>query len=132
MKAASTLVLIAALLVGSRANAQTTTDAKPDFAPMTYFVGLWNCKHVKNPDPKLVGTSFSFAGATDPDVYWEVLDLQNGRINITRDREAKQWTWIYLGNGGDYSVMSTAGWSGNTLVLKDVLNYGGAPLGEAR
>jgi hypothetical protein len=98
---------------------------------MTYFVGLWNCKCLKNPDPKLVGTSFSFAGATDQDGYWEVLDLQNGRINITRDPASSQWTWIYLGNGGDYSVMTTTGWIGKTLTLKDVMTYGGAPLGEA-
>jgi hypothetical protein len=132
MKAASIFLLTAALALALPANAKTAADAKPDFAPMTYFVGLWNCKHVKNPDAKLVGTSFSFAGATDPDGYWEVLDTQNGRINITRDRNSGQWTWIYLGNGGDYDVMSTPGWIGDTLTLKDVLEYGGAQLGEAR
>jgi hypothetical protein len=98
---------------------------------MTYFVGLWNCKLVKDPDAKLIGTSFSFAGATDADGYWEILDLQNGRINITRDSAANKWIWIYLGNGGDYSVMSTPGWSGNTLTLRDEMKYGGAPLGGA-
>jgi hypothetical protein len=114
------------------AGAQTIGAPKPDFGAMTYFVGLWNCTHTKNPDPKLVGTTFSFAGATDLDGYWEVLDFQNGRINITRDRAAHRWTFIYLGNGGDYSVMTTTGWTGNTLVLKDVVTYGNAPLGQAR
>lgn len=114
------------------AGAQTAGPPKPNFGPMTYFVGLWNCTHTKNPDPKLVGTKFSFAGATDPDGYWEVLDFQNGRINITRDSAANRWTFIYLGNGGDYSVMTTTGWRGNTLELKEVMTYGNAPLGAAR
>jgi hypothetical protein len=132
MKAVSTFVLIATIVMMLGSTAQATAEAKPDFAPMTYFVGLWNCKFLKNPDPKLVDTSFSFAGATDPDGYWEVLDLHNGRINITRDPAAGQWTWIYLGNGGDYSIMTTPGWSGATLTLKEVMAYGGAPLGDAR
>src|SRR5271167_1351263 len=112
MRTASIFVLIATVALALPARAQTPPDAKPDFTPMAYFVGLWNCKFVKNPDTKLVGTSFSFAGATDPAGHWEVLDLQNGRINIARDLASSQWTWIYLGNGGDYSVMTTSGWNG--------------------
>jgi hypothetical protein len=126
------IAAIAALAFPLSAGAQTAGTSKPNFGPMTYFVGLWNCKHTKNPDAKLVGTTFSFAGATDPEGYWEVLDFQNGRINITRDSAANRWTFIYLGNGGDYDVMTTSGWSGNTLALKDVVTYGEAPLGEAR
>ena len=124
--------LLAVLVFPFAAGAQTNAPPKPDFASMDYFVGLWNCTHVKDPDPSLVGTKFSFAGATDPGGYWEVLDLQNGRINITRDGPDKQWTFIYLGNGGDYSVMTTPGWNGNTLTLKEIVTYGDEPHGQAQ
>jgi len=124
--------LLAFVMVLPSAVAQTSAPPKPDFAPMTYFVGLWNCKFLKNPDRALVGTTYSFAGATDPNGYWEILDLRDGRINITRDGPARRWTFIYLGNGGDYSVMTTPGWNGNTLTLKEVVTYGNAPSGEAR
>jgi len=99
---------------------------------MAYFVGLWHCKFLKNPDPKLVGATFSFAGATDPAGYWEILDLRDGRINITWDSPANRWTFIYLGNGGDYSVMTTPGWVGKHLTLKEVVTYGDAPRGQAQ
>ncbi len=44
----------------------------------------------------------------------------------------QRWTFIYLGNGGDYSVMTTPGWVGTTLTLKEVMTYGNAPQGTAR
>jgi hypothetical protein len=128
------ILLTVALLFGGllpAAAAPSYGPPKPDFAPMTYFVGLWNCTRLKSPDPTLVGTKFSYAGATDSGGYWEVMDLQNGRINITRDAQKGLWTFIYLGNGGDYGVMTTPGWSGKTLTLTEVLTYGRAPQGQA-
>lgn len=126
------LAIFGVLLLPLVSAAQTTSAPKPDFAPMTYFVGLWNCTQTKAPTPKLVGAKFSIAGATDAGGYWEYLDTQNGRINITRDGPDNHWTFIYMGNGGDYSVMTTPGWVGNTLTLSEVVTYGHEPRGQAR
>jgi len=132
MKLCVTVCVLIAIVMLPLIGSTDTSAPKPDFAPMTYFVGLWNCKISKNPDSALVGTKYSFAGWTDKDGYWEILEVRDGHIHITRDAQKQLWTFIYLGNGGDYSVMTTPGWTGNTLTLREVLTYGKAPQGEAR
>jgi len=123
--------IVVSLFMPLAASAQTGGSTPPDFAPMTYFVGIWHCTYTKHPDPKMIGQKYSIEGATTKDGYWELLDVRDGEIHIARDAAANRWTFIYLGNGGDYSIMSTPGWVGKTLTLKEVLTYGGAPQGTA-
>ena len=118
--------LVLALLIAM----MSVASAKTDFRPMSYFVGNWLCKYMVNPDSSLVGKTFTFSGTMDPAGYWEVLNLENGTLNVTRDAATKQWVFVYTGYGGDYGVLMTSGWHGNTLVLKDVVDSGGAPLGS--
>lgn len=126
------LVLVLALgLTATRLAGAQTVPPKPDFSPMRYFVGSWTCTHLKNPDPVLINTTFAFTGAMDPGGYWELLAFRAGQLNITYDSRTKQWVFVYLGNGGDYGLLTTDGWHGNTLTLKDVVNAGGEPLGSA-
>jgi hypothetical protein len=128
----SLALALAALLFSAAPAAAQTAPPKPDFAPMTFFAGLWNCKHLKHPDPKQAGGSFSFYGHTDPSGYWEIFEFANGELNITLDSVTKKWVFVYLGNGGDYGLLTSDGWQGNTLTLHDVVNAAAAPLGEGQ
>ena len=122
--------LVAGLLGTAPGYAQTI-NPKPDFSAMKYFLGSWTCTHVHSPNPALINTTFAFTGAMDPGGYWELLAFTAGQLNITYDPKTKQWVFVYLGNGGDYGLLMTDGWHGDSLTLKDVIDSGGEPLGVA-
>jgi hypothetical protein len=127
---AALFAAVLAVVMNAQAVAQPG-PVKPDFGRMTYFAGLWRCTLVKHPDQRQQGTSFSFYGHTDPGGYWEIFELANGEMNITRDPLTKKWVFVYLGNGGDYGLLTSDGWKGQTLTITDVVSAGGARLGRA-
>ena len=131
----SGLVAALSLLSSGEAAAQTAPAPKPDFSSMAFFNGSWTCTRTKSPNPKRVGSTYRFTASLDPAGYWQTYRVVEGDTivdgRLTYDAAAKAWTFLYFGSGGDFGVASSPGWTGNTIVYKDTLNGGGAPLGSS-
>ena len=115
--------------------AQTAPAPKPDFSSLAFFNGNWTCTRTKSPNPKRVGSTYRFMAALDPSGYWQTYRVVEGDVatdgHLTYDATAKAWTFLYVSSTGDYGVATSPGWTGTTMVYKDVLNGGGAPLGSS-
>jgi hypothetical protein len=139
-----TAVMAASILAPCAANAQSATpvpDKKPDFGPMSMFMGVWNCKRLKAPNNRGIGVVFKSTTTVTLDDRWMETDSTTPPYDAmrTRDNVGKSWLtydpdtklWVSLGidNFGGYGVTTSPGWTGNTLVTTDKMNASGAPLG---
>lgn len=119
----------AAMLALSAAGAAQTPAA--GLHAMNFFVGAWRCKRLANPDASLVGTVFAFRGTLERADSWIVLAFDDGQIDITVDAVTKRSIFIYLGNGGEYGLLSGPGWKDNALHLIDSVTSDGQTSGAA-
>ena len=125
----------------ARAQATPVPDKKPDLSPMAMFMGTWTCKRLKSPNNRGVGVSFTSTTTMTMDDHWMVTDQTvppydqyRTRNNVSKsyttyDPDTKQWVSIMVDNFGTYGMSTSPGWTGKTLVTKDTVNSGGAPLG---
>lgn len=101
----------------------------PGLRAMNFFVGEWHCKRLANPDASVIGTVFAFRGTVERADSWIVLAFDDGQIDITVDPVTKRSIFIYLGNGGEYGLLSGPGWQRNALHLSDTVSADGLGLG---
>jgi hypothetical protein len=92
------------------------TAAKPDWAPIQYLIGTWNCSDVssRRPGPFEITTMF----ALDPTGYWLIKTEKihkaswiprefTNESRITYDSNAKRWVRILTGDNGAYAVSTS-------------------------
>jgi len=102
---------------------------KPDLTPVTYFVGTWSCtfKSARRAVPQFTTTVTTLdpggrwlvkKSHTKPAAYFphpsDAIDM------ITYDPFAKRWVDVETDSLGGYDVSASSGWSGNTMVWKDL------------
>lgn len=106
------------------------TPPKPDFAPMMFMTGTWNCSVMssRRPGPYQVTSTAS----VDPTGYWLVTrsvahkaswfpaDLVS-EDRMTYDPSTSRWIDISTDNGGGYNVSTSPGWQGNQIVWTDAV-----------
>ncbi|HEV8022575.1 MAG TPA: hypothetical protein VGP41_14970 [Candidatus Lustribacter sp.] len=122
------LIAAAVLALGTAGNAQVP---EPGLSAMNFFIGAWHCKRLANPDPSVIGTVFAFRGTLERANSWIVLAFDDGQVDITFDSVTKRSIFIYLGNGGEYGLLSGRGWQGNVLKLTDSVTSDGEATGAA-
>lgn len=127
--------LLAFALTSSAVVAQTMEatpipmQPKPDLTPMHYFVGTWSCsfKSARRPTPQL----FTSTARIDPTGYWLVENSTLKPVSwfphastqldmITYDPNAKRWVDVETDSLGGYDLSASGGWTGDTLVWKDL------------
>jgi hypothetical protein len=109
---------------------------KPDFAPVQYLIGTWNCTDVssRRPGPFQVTTTYSM----DPTGYWLIkretvhkaswipAEFTN-ESRVTYDPVAKRWVRILMGDQGAYAVSTSPDRATFTYVLQseapDIASY---------
>jgi hypothetical protein len=123
-----TSTLAFAVLATSVASAQMASSSSTNPFANDYFNGTWTCTTTKDPDKKMVGKSETMTTAA-VGKHWQRITLPEGQIWITRDPKLKKYVSEYIGDDGSYGMGETTGWTGNTLVVKDTVNAGNAPLG---
>lgn len=121
-------VAAAVLALSAAGGAQTPA---PGLRAMNFFAGAWHCKRLANPDASLIGTVFAFRGTVERGGSWIVLAFDDGQIDITVDAVTKRSIFIYLGNGGEYGLLSGNGWKDNVLDLRDSVVSDGQRSGNA-
>ncbi len=97
--------------------------AKPDFSPMNFYLGTWDCTQPLRGKTRMETDVFAMSNdgmwmldtATSPpfDQYRTV--AQNSMTNMTYDPTIKQWVQDYMDNFGGYGISSSPGWQGNSL-----------------
>lgn len=114
-------------------NAETTpipAQPKPDFSPLAFLTGNWNCsvKSSRRPAPYL----YSAAYAVDPTGYWLIETDKNAKptwapnapatteTRYTYDAETKRWIGVTTGEMGTYDLVTSTGWNGNTITWHSV------------
>jgi hypothetical protein len=124
--AAFVLALVAAPVVSTAQPAPAPTMvpmAKPDFTPMMFLTGTWNCTQTLRgkPRPDTSTTTVGMNGMwmvtqdTAPpfDQYRTV--AINGTTYMTYDPTTKQWIQVGVDTGGGYGISTSPGWQGNTI-----------------
>jgi len=108
---------------------------------MAMFLGTWNCRSVKSPDGRTDGHVFTTTTSMALDGRWMETDQDTPPFDRyrTRDFVLKSWltydfatkTWVTMtvDNLGGYSVATSGGWNGDTLVTDDTVQSAGQPLG---
>jgi hypothetical protein len=102
---------------------------KPDFAPLTYFVGRWSCssKSARRPTPQrsTVTVALEPGGrwmrqttVNQPTSWYPYVDT--GTDLFTYDRDTKRWIDVGYDTAGNYGLTGTTGWKGDTMVWKDL------------
>ena len=138
---AAFFMVLGLVLPAGRGQAQPTPvpDVKPNLAPMMYLIGTWTC-HSTNPnrpgdrvetdkyalgldDRWIVGTSES--KPFDPARTRTI----GGTDYISYDAKAKRWVDIGVDNFGFYTMSTSPGWTGNTMIWTQVETASGSPLG---
>jgi hypothetical protein len=112
------------------------TAPKPDWSPVNYLIGTWNCSDVssRRPGPFQITTTY----AMDPTGYWLIKTetihkaswIPREVTNVSRvtyDNNAKRWVRILTGDNGAYAVSTSPDRSVFTYVLQndapDVASY---------
>jgi hypothetical protein len=142
LAAVAALCLTAPCAAGAQTVAPTPVpDVAPNFAPMTMFMGTWNCKALKTPNGRAIGHTFTSNTVMAFDARWmetdqttPPYDQYRTRNNVSKtwltyDPDTKMWVSMTLDNFGNYGVAMSPGWTGTTLVTSDKLNSNGQPLG---
>lgn len=112
------------------------TQPKPDFAPVKYLIGTWNCSDVssRRPGPFQITTTYSM----DPSGYWLIKKETihkaswipqdfNQESRITYDNNGKRWVRLMTGDNGRYAVSTSPDRTVFTYMLQtdapDIASY---------
>jgi hypothetical protein len=140
------LALIAALCAVSTASAQMATpvpNTKPDFSPLKFLIGTWQCKTVKNTNGRGTGRTETDTYAMSLDDHYMMQDSISKPFDKARttaivskgyvayDAATKTWYSYSFDNFGDFGMSTSSGMSGNEWRWTDKWNSGGDPLGVA-
>jgi hypothetical protein len=129
-------ILVLAGTLGGAAVAQmveTTpipAQPKPDFSPLAFLTGTWNCsvKSSRRPAPYMYTATY----IADPSGYWLVETDKNApatwapnvpattETRYTYDAYTKRWIGVTTGGMGTYDLVTSPGWSGNTITWHSV------------
>jgi hypothetical protein len=106
------------------------TRAKPDFSPMKFLIGTWQCSDLssRRPGPFMTTEVYSM----DPSGYWVVRDNTTHKASwipqeirsqskFTYDATAKRWIRITTGQQGAYSVATAPMPVGNKKIYTYVI-----------
>jgi len=102
---------------------------KPNFAPMAFYVGTWNCsaKSSRRATPQTSTETYTM----DETGYWLIGKqttnatswlkwASNGTDWITWDSDSKRWVDVYTDDHGQYDLAYTKGWVNGVAVWKDL------------
>lgn len=132
--ALTTMVLIAsAAFAATKPSIQSTpapTAAKPNWNRMNFLVGSWTCsvKSSRRPSAYITTSTTSL----DTSGYWMITKSIvhktswiptniNSTDMLTFDSDLHRWVDISTGDFGGYGVMTSPGWSGDSVVWTDAL-----------
>jgi len=101
---------------------------KPDFAPMKYLMGTWNCTSKSSRRP--TASKFTTANSLDSTGYWIIGQdyapgaswypyATKGIDKMTYDSDSKLWIDVYTDDRGGYGISKSPGPHGNTIVWSD-------------
>lgn len=125
---------VSACLVATTAFAQVETtpippNPKPDFSSMAFLAGTWNCTESNTRRPR----PYTYTNKTtmDSSGYWMVTNTVNHpsswaprpldtQTRQTFDPSTSRWVTLSTDNQGGYDVSESTGWSGQTIVWKDM------------
>jgi hypothetical protein len=96
---------------------------KPDFTPMNFLVGTWNCTSMVRGSQRSETdvTSLGMDGAwlvtqtTSPPFDKYRTYTINGTQYMTYDPTVKMWIGMLVDNSGQYGMTTSSGWQGNAL-----------------
>jgi len=137
-------IFVAILASAGLTSAQLATpvpDSKPDFSAMTFLLGTWDCKTVKNSMGRGAGRTETDVNSLTLDGHYMRTDSTSKPFDTARTRPVlgqgwvsydtakKQWYSFGIGNFGGFLVSTSPGWKGNTIVWTDTYATDGATLG---
>lgn len=97
--------------------------AKPDFSPMMFLAGTWNCTQMlrgkMRPDTTTYAVGMDGMWLVGQDAAPPFDQYRTTTINSTNymtfDTTLRQWVQVGVDTGGGYGMQSSPGWVGNTI-----------------
>ena len=129
--AAAACSAILLLTLVAQAQIETTPiplPPKPNFSPMQFYVGTWNCVSTNTRRPNSFTDTVTYQ--MDSSGYWmNAKDVFHATswapqpsVTITKttyDPSTSRWVSISTDDQGGYDMSTSSGWKGNTIVWHD-------------
>lgn len=131
--ALAAVAFVTALFVGTTAIAQVETTpiprpAKPNFSSMQFQLGTWNCTETNT--RRASAYTSTLTNTMDPSGFWmntktvshpTSWDGQTIAMDkTTYDAAHSRWVDVSTDDRGDYTISTSSGWSGATIVWHPV------------
>lgn len=91
---------------------------------MLYFVGSWTCTILHGHASATTLKPFSAQNVVSADGHWIVGRSKYGEQWISWDSTKQKWVFMWMASSGRYDVAYSSGWTGNTMLVTDVLDSG--------
>lgn len=124
---------VALFICGATAVAQVESTpvpmgSKPNFSPMQFMTGTWNCSILSSRRPGPYTTTST--ASMGPGGYWMITRTTvhkaswipasyTGEDRVTYDPTTSRWVDISTDPFGGYDLSTSPGWRGNTIVWTD-------------
>ncbi len=126
---AAALLLSSAAAFGQVESTPIPQSPKPNFAPMAFLTGNWQCSIVSARRPRPYHTTSTARMSSDG--YWLVTSTTtlpapwtgrtlHGEDKMTYDASTSRWVDISTDDQGGYDISTSSGWSGNTITWNDI------------